>query len=235
MKTSIIICTDNEDKTIAEVVRACCEMCINSEVIVIDDGSTDRTEDILMDLLGKYAFTYERLPKNMGKAWAMAYGVEIAYNDVILFFDADVLNITQEHFHDLLEPVFCGDADMVLGQPSITFIDYRMNPFKSLTGERAMKKEDILPILNDIREVRYGVETFINLYFQSKGKRIKYVLLEGLKHPTKYTKTSPIKATLEFVSEGRDIATTILINNHLIIKRLENILLKNIKKYSGTN
>jgi hypothetical protein len=146
-----------------------------------------------------------------------------------------VLNITQEHFHDLLEPVFCGDADMVLGQPSITFIDYRMNPFKSLTGERAMKKEDILPILNDIREVRYGVETFINLYFQSKGKRIKYVLLEGLKHPTKYTKTSPIKATLEFVSEGRDIATTILINNHLIIKRLENILLKNIKKYSGTN
>jgi hypothetical protein len=62
---------------------------------------------------------------------------------------------------------------MVLGQPSETFIDYRVYPFKSLTGQRALLKNDILPILDDIREIRFGVEIFINLYFQAKGKQKK--------------------------------------------------------------
>ncbi len=230
MKTSIVICTYNEEKTIANVVMSCCEMNTDSEVIVIDDGSTDHTELILTDLRSSYSFTYEKIPENMGKSWAMAYGVEIAYNEIILFFDADVSNITKEHFEDILYPILSENADMVLGQPSETFIDYRINPFKSLTGERALMKKDILPILDDIREIRFGVETFINLYFQSKGKRIKYVLLEGLKHPIKYSKTTPMKATREFLNESQEIASTILMNNDLIIKRIENFLLKTNKQ-----
>ena len=115
---------------------------------------------------------------------------------------------------------------MVLGQPSETFIDYRVNPFKSLTGERALLKTDILPILDDIREIRFGVETFINLYYQAKGKRIKYVLMKGLIHPTKYSKTTSIKATKEYISEGQEIALTILENFDLITQRIEYLMAK---------
>ncbi len=106
----------------------------------------------------------------MGKSWAMAHGVEISENDIILFFDADVSNIKKEHFDELLKPIIDKTADMVLGQPSETLIDYHMNPFKALTGERALLKKDIMPILNEIRNIRFGVETFLNLYYQAQGK-----------------------------------------------------------------
>ncbi len=232
-KVSIIICTFNEEKTISKVVTSCCKYNQESEVIVVDDGSTDNTESILIELQKNYTFQYEKLLQNKGKSWAMAHGVEISVNDIILFFDADLLNITREHFENILKPIFNNSADMVLGQPSETFIDYRINPFKSLTGERVLIKNDILPILDDIREIRFGVETFINLYFQAKGKRIKYVLLKGLIHPTKYSKTTSIKATKEYISEGQEIALTLLENYDLITQRIE-YLMKKADRQVGT-
>lgn len=229
-KVSIIICTFNEEKTISKVVTSCCKYNQENEVIVVDDGSTDNTESILTELQKNYSFRYEKLLLNKGKSWAMAHGVEISENEIILFFDADVSNITKEHFEIILQPIFNNSADMVLGQPSETFIDYRVNPFKSLTGQRALLKNDILPILDDIREIRFGVETFINLYFQAKGKSIKYVLLKELKHPTKYSKTTPIKATKEFISEGQQIALTLLENYDLITQRIEHLMKKTNKQ-----
>ncbi|NJO91429.1 MAG: glycosyltransferase family 2 protein [Chloroflexia bacterium] len=141
MQTSIIICTYNEEKTIAEVVMSCCKYMPDSEVLVIDDGSTDKTEAILQELSESYSFIYEKLKENKGKSWAMVHGVEKATNEIILFFDADVSNIKKEHFDSLIEHVLRNDADLVLGQPSETLIDYRINPFRSLTGERALLKK----------------------------------------------------------------------------------------------
>ncbi len=140
MKASIVICTYNEEKTIADALISCCKLNPDCEIIVIDDGSTDNTENILNELSKKHSFRYERLKKNMGKSWAMAHGVEISENEIILFFDADVSNIKKEHFDGLLKPVIDNSADMVLGQPSETAIDYRINPFKALTGESLAKK-----------------------------------------------------------------------------------------------
>lgn len=220
MKTSIIICTYNEEKTIADLVKSCCNHNPDAEILVVDDGSVDRTETILHELSVNYSFQYEKLSENKGKSWAMAHGVEKAKNDIILFFDADVSSIKKEHFDTLIIPILNNEADMVLGQPSETLIDYRMNPFKSLTGERALIKSHIIPILDDIRETRFGVETFINLYYQARGRRVKYVLLDGLYHPTKYEKTTPRNATLEFIKEGKEIAITYLNNHDLIAQRL---------------
>jgi glycosyltransferase involved in cell wall biosynthesis len=221
MKTSIIICTYNEEKTISDVVISCCEHNPGSEIIVVDDGSSDNTEKLLNELAKKYNFSYEKIKPNKGKSWAMVHGVEVSTNDIILFFDADVSNIKKEHFEAILSPLYNNEADLVLGQPSETLIDYRINPFKPLTGERALLRKDIISILRDIRDIRFGVETYINLYYQAHGKRIKYVLLKDLKHPTKYEKTTPLKATKEFIKEGNEIAMTLAKNNHLIAQRIE--------------
>jgi glycosyltransferase involved in cell wall biosynthesis len=222
MKASIIICTYNEEKTIADVLVACCTLNPEYEIIVVDDGSTDNTENILNDLSERYSFRYERLNKNMGKSWAMAHGVQISKNEIILFFDADVSNIKKEHFVELVKPIANNTADMVLGQPSETLIDYRINPFKALTGERAVKKKDLLPILNEIKDIGFGVETFLNLYYQAQGKRIKYVLLKELKHPSTYEKSGSVSiATKKYMDEGKEIAMTILNHHDLINKRME--------------
>jgi glycosyltransferase involved in cell wall biosynthesis len=71
MKASIIICVYNEEKTIAKVLISCCTFLPDSEIIVVDDGSTDNTENILKELSKEYLFIYERLDKNRSKSWAM--------------------------------------------------------------------------------------------------------------------------------------------------------------------
>ncbi len=218
---SIVICAYNEEPTIKNVIESCHQFNTESEIILVDDGSEDATQEIIKDLQKDIHVNYIRLDENKGKSYAMCVGVENAKRDVILFFDADVINIKKEHFDQLLNPVFKEVADMVLGQPSKTLIDYRINPFRGLTGERAMLKKDIEPILEDIRDIRFGVETYINLYFQAYGKKLNYIILEGLTHPTKYAKTTPMKATVEFINEGQEIAATLLKNYDLITKRIE--------------
>jgi glycosyltransferase involved in cell wall biosynthesis len=230
---SIIICAYNEAETIAQVVISCCSCNPLSQVIVVDDGSTDGTSEILENLRKRFYFQIERLPQNRGKSWAMVHGVEHADRDIILFFDADVRNITKKHFISLFTPLIDGTADMVLGQPKETMIDYRLNPFKSLTGERSMFRKDLLPVLEDMREIRFGVETFINLYYEAQGKRISYVLLDGLMHPNTFEKTSPIKATRKYLREGHEIAMTYMNNYKLLMTRLEARIHKNNQRTMG--
>ncbi|HKK61374.1 MAG TPA: glycosyltransferase, partial [Bacteroidales bacterium] len=167
-------------------------------------------------------FKLIELEINHGKSYAMVEGVKNSAHEIILFWDADITGIQKEHFTQLIDPIISEEADMVLGVPKETLINYRVNPFKSLTGERALIKKDIEPILDNIREINFGVETYINLYLQAHGKKIKYSLLDGLVHPTKYKKTTSLKATKEFISEGKEIATTLLKNYDLITKRISN-------------
>ncbi|MBL7911784.1 MAG: glycosyltransferase family 2 protein [Bacteroidia bacterium] len=116
MKTSIIICTYNEESTISSVVKSCCDYSSENEVIVVDDGSTDSTEIILSKMQKTHYFKYEKLVENKGKSYAMSHhGVEKFQNNLILFMDADLSNITKEHFGKLLSPLKNDEADMVLG------------------------------------------------------------------------------------------------------------------------
>ena len=215
---SIIICSFNEEKTICDVVKACRLYNEGSEIIVVDDGSRDSTEQLLLNLNKTVEFNYIKLPENKGKSHAMAVGVENAGNDTLLFFDADSIGIRKEHFTDLLLPIIENQADMVLGHTAATFINVKLKPFKAFTGERVLLKKDILPILDEIRNTRFGIETYINLYFQTHGKRIKYVYLEGLRTLTKYEKTTLFEATRQYFSEGHEIASAILKNYDSIFK-----------------
>ncbi|MFH0757264.1 MAG: glycosyltransferase family 2 protein [Bacteroidota bacterium] len=215
---TIIICTYNEEKTICDVVKACRLFNERCEIIVVDDGSQDNTGPLLRSLNKTIRFRYIKLPENMGKSYAMTIGIENACNDILLFFDADSIGIRKEHFHDILMPMLDNKADMVLGHTAATFMNIRLTPFKAFTGERVLRKKDIMPILDEIRNIRFGIETYINLYFQTHGKRISYVFLDGLKTLNKYKKTTLIKATGQYFREGHEIASTIIKNYDLIFK-----------------
>ena len=220
-KTSAIICAYNEEKTIKGVVSKVCDYFFN-EVIVVNDGSTDKTDDILNELKKIYEFKYFKLDKNKGKGFAMATGIENATGEILIFVDADLSNLQDGHLLKLTMPLVNKKADMVLGQATETLIDYSVNPFKSLTGERTVFKKDILPIVDKMRHSRFGVETLINLYYQSEGKKVKYVMLNGLKHPTKFDKISTQQAIKEFVKEGHQIALTTYKNFDLITSSIKN-------------
>jgi len=221
MKTTAIICAYNEEKTIREVVSIVCDNFFD-EVVVVNDGSTDKTDDILNKLQEFYVFKYIKFDENNGKGFAMATGIENANSDIIVFVDADLSNLKDEHFHKLLTPVLNDEADMVLGQATETLIKYNINPFKSFTGQRSVFKKDIQPIVYKMKHSRFGVETLINLYYQSENKRVKYVMLKELKHPTKFAKTTKTQAIKEFVEEGHQIALTAFKNFDLVTSAVKN-------------
>ncbi len=222
-KISAIICVYNEEKTIKDVVSKVCDYFFD-EVIVVNDGSTDNTDNILNELGKFYNFRYIKLKENKGKGFAMATGIENATGDILVFVDADLSNLQDDHLLKLTMPLVNKKADMVLGQATETLIDYSVNPFKSFTGERSVFKKDILPIVDKMRHSRFGVETLINLYYQSEGKKVKYVMLNELKHPTKFEKVSKQQAIKEFVKEGHQIALTSFKNFDLITSSIKNKL-----------
>ncbi|HCY42735.1 MAG TPA: hypothetical protein DHV48_15520 [Prolixibacteraceae bacterium] len=105
-------------------------------------------------------------------------------------------------------------------------MNYKINPFKSLTGERSVKREDILPLVEKMKDSEFGVETLINLYYQATGKIVKYVLLAELDHLSKFSKVSTLSAARQYIKEGQEIAYSTFKNYDLIFKKLKTVLLK---------
>lgn len=212
---SAIICAFNEEKTIKTILTSIHETHSFEEIIVINDGSTDQTGKIIMQLSRQIEILYLHLPENMGKGYAMAKGVEMAQSKILVFIDADLSGFTSIHANQLLSPLFNGTAFMVLGQATKTLIHSKINPFKKLSGQRATYKNDLIPVLDQMKYSRYGVETIINIHYKTNHLKVEYVNLDNLYHPTKFQKTSAVQAIREYLAEGRQIAKILIGNNQI--------------------
>ena len=227
---SAIICAYNEERTIKDVIISVAESKIFNEIIVVNDGSTDDTKRIITDCKNTIGIIDIHLPDNKGKGNAMAIGVEKSKSEIIVFIDADLTKLSAiqlaNPLSQLIKPLQNNEADMVLGQPYVSILNYKVNPFKSLTGERSVKREDILPLVEKMKDSEFGVETLINLYYQATGKIVKYILLAELDHLSKFSKVSTLSAARQYIKEGQEIAHSTLKNYDLILKKLKTVLLK---------
>ena len=125
MKLSVLVPVYNEEHTLEEVVRRVCAFPMAKEIILVDDGSKDRSREILTRLHEESqrngnadnARNQIRVffqPHNQGKGAALKTALSHVTGDIVLVQDAD-LEYDPADYPALLEPIAKGLADVVYG------------------------------------------------------------------------------------------------------------------------
>ncbi len=110
---SVVMPCYNERETIREIVERVQAVPLNTEIIIVDDGSTDGTREILAGLEGDGVRVIYH-PENRGKGAALSTGYAAVRGDVVIIQDAD-LEYDPAEYLELIGPIQKGVADVVFG------------------------------------------------------------------------------------------------------------------------
>jgi len=164
----------NEEQTIGPVIEALLECRRLEEIIVVSDGSDDRTAEVAR----RYPVKVLELEQNVGKGGAMKAGVNETNCEVLLFVDADLVGLHTEHIEALLEPVLSGRTAMSIGVFSegrrSTDLAQKLAP--ALSGQRAVRK-DLFDQVPNLEHSGYGVEIALTQYAERHNVEIVRVPL----------------------------------------------------------
>jgi glycosyltransferase involved in cell wall biosynthesis len=111
---SVVMPVFNERATIEEIIPRVLAVPLRIELIVVDDGSTDGTRDLLTALQKQHTFKLIFQPKNGGKGAALRRGFQDVTGDLVVIQDAD-LEYSPEELPDLIDVICKGRADVVYG------------------------------------------------------------------------------------------------------------------------
>jgi len=118
MILSIVVPAYNEANTLAEVVDRVMAVelppGVTKELVLVDDGSTDGTGEIMSNCVGQYGCKACTLPTNLGKGAAVRTGFAQATGEFVVVQDAD-LELDPQAYPGLLRPLLEGHADAVYG------------------------------------------------------------------------------------------------------------------------
>lgn len=113
-KLSVIVPVYNEQSTVREVIERVLSLPMPLELIVVDDGSTDGTPEILREEGEDEVVRVYTSPVNFGKGAAIRNGLSFVTGDVVIIQDAD-LELDPEEYPRLLEPILAGRTNAVYG------------------------------------------------------------------------------------------------------------------------
>lgn len=167
MKLSVIIPAYNEERTLAQVIEAVqavdlagpLGVDIERELIVVDDGSSDGTGQILDALEGRPDVQIIRHRRNRGKGAAIRSGFALARGDIIIIQDAD-MEYDPREFPRLLEPIVQGHADVVYGSRLSGGRPQRVYLFWHLVGNRFLTLLTNILFNSTLSDMETGYKVF---------------------------------------------------------------------------
>ena len=186
---SIVIPAYNEEATVAKVVSVARKLSYVDEVIVVDDGSTDRT----VEEAENAGATVISHIMNEGKGSAIKTGFKNSHGDIVAFIDADVSNFTSEKIDKIIRPILEDKTDItktkfaresgrvteLTAKPLLGFFFPELSYEQPLSGQFAGKRS----ALNKIRfEKDYGVDVGIVLDADVHGIKILEVDIGDISH-----------------------------------------------------
>ncbi len=176
---SVVIPVYNESDTLREVVRRVRAVPLPKEIIIVDDASTDGTQDVLVEMAGDDDVCILYHDRNRGKGAALKTGFCHVNGSIVVIQDAD-LEYDPAQYRQLIQPIVEGVADVVFGSRFLTVGPHRVlyywhrvanrmlttmsNIFTDLnltdmeTCYKVFRREVIDAIAPTLKQNRFGIE-----------------------------------------------------------------------------
>lgn len=212
---SVIIAAYNEEKNIIEAIQRTRKIMPNSEIIVVDDGSEDKTAEVA-EKIKDNNLKVIRLKRNRGKGKAIQVGIDNATYPIMAQVDADC-QFPPEELPKIIEPIINGETDIVFASRFIKgsvvkkgslksirrFANFVVSGFtsimcgKRLTDVNAGFKAWKSDVIRDIRIIsdRFAYEPEIAIMTAKKGYKIVEV-------PVTYFPRKEGKTNVSLIKDG---------------------------------
>lgn len=191
----VLIPAFNEAENLARVLNVVCELDWVTQIVVVNDGSTDDT----LDIIETFHARDERVrtvhfPENRGKAAALLTGVQTLSTELVIFLDADLVGLQPFHLEELYIPVLDGSCEMTIAtfQHGNLLTDASHHFAPNLTGQRCLSRPEAEKALIPLVTTRYGVEVGLTIYARSQKWGIKNIVWVGVTHRMKEQKRKVI-------------------------------------------
>lgn len=195
----------NEGRRLGEVLRVLTAYSPFSEIIVVDDGSTDDTARVARSF-GVQVLQNEQ---NLGKGASMDKAVQASSAPVLFFSDADIRGLTHEVIDAILEPVVRGKVEMFIGMRNrkIYYVHQLLSFIPLLGGERACTRRlwEKLPAQH---KSGFKIETALNFYAKQEGKGFDFQVFSGLTQTIKERKYGLRKGFVSRIRMFQEIIST---------------------------
>lgn len=220
---SAIIPVYNEEKHLNNLLQALVSCRNINEIICVNDGSQDQSSDILNRYTRRIQIIDFQV--NKGKGSALAAGIKAARGDIVIFLDADLINLNHQHIQALIDPLLEDQATAVVGYCKSS--ENHLNLVEFISGQRAYYKKDLLPHLNEMESMRYGIEMYLNSLFHPSD--VTFIPLMKLRSAYKYEKQNSTTVAKQYYVEGKEIIQTL--PKTVLTRRFAMILIDRIKEF----
>lgn len=186
MKLSCIIPAYNEAPRIGAVLKTALAHPMINEVIVVDDGSTDRTCEIACSVPGAQVI---RLQENRGKTCAVVNGLRRATGSHVLLLDSDLVGLGAGDLDRLIAPVASGHADVAISLRRNAPMLWHFLGIDYISGERIMPFAILSGHLDTMEALpRFGLEVFLNRLWIGQELTISVAQWPAVSSPHKSAK-----------------------------------------------